>query len=49
MDADPSFLPPGSYGVVWPLLGGLLLLPLRCLAPLVVRLPLALLLSLVRL
>ncbi|OAB88600.1 hypothetical protein AWH69_02010 [Janibacter melonis] len=26
MDADPSFLPPGSYGVVWPLLGGLLLL-----------------------
>lgn len=28
MDADPTFLPPGSYALTWPLLGGLLLLAL---------------------
>lgn len=26
MDADPTFLPPGSYALTWPLLGALLLL-----------------------
>lgn len=28
MDADPSYLGPGSYGLLWPILGALLLLAL---------------------
>lgn len=28
MDGDPTFLPPGSYGLTWPLLGGIILVAL---------------------
>lgn len=28
MDADPTYLGPGTYGLLWPVLGGLLLLAL---------------------